>query len=261
MPPRTTPPDFDAEPLHHRHPHHAHVSGYSPSSAPPSHRSTFPVSLVARAVLLVSAIVLTGCPDNEREMEAVREAARIAEEARHEQAEQTRTFAELESTLSQERQSIDQERAQAAERHDQAAQSRERAIQAHREVNEAAARDRFFGQALLACGPILLVAVAIWAALRLAQFSYAGSSESDSAIAEVLLLESHLKTTWYDPGMAARLVTESRLGLPDGTNSGDAGDPEDDAPDTQEGSQDAHAQDHEGRQDDTPEDPNEPRPF
>lgn len=227
MPPRTTHPDFDAEPLHHRHPHHAHVPGHPRSSASPSHRSSFSVSLVARALLFVSAIVLTGCPDNEGEMEAVREAARIAEQARHEQAEQTRTFAELEATLSKERQSIDQERAQAAERHDQAAQSRERAIQAQRQVNEAAARDRFFGQALLAAAPILLVAVAIWSALRLAQFSYAGSSESDTAIAEVLLLESHLKPTFYDPGLAARLVASARLGLPGTTNPDNAGEPED----------------------------------
>ncbi len=234
MQPSPTRLTIDAEPLHHRHPHHAHISGHPRSSAPPSHRSTFPVSLVARALLLVSAIVLTGCPDNEREMQAVREAARIAENARHEQAEQTRTFAELETKFSKERQSIDQERAQAAERHDEAAQSRERAIQAQRAVNEAAARDRFLGQALLAAAPILLVAVAIWAALRLAQFSYAGSSESDTAIAEVLLLESHLKPTFYDPGLAARLVASARLGLPGPANLDDAGEHEDDEPGSQE---------------------------
>ncbi len=187
-------------------------------------------------------------------MQAVRETARIADSARQEQAEQTRTFAELETTLSKERQSIDQERAQAAERHDQAAQSRERAIQAQREVNEAAARDRFFGQALLACGPILLVAVALWTALRLAQQCFAGSPDSDSAIAEVLLLESHLKTTWYDPGLAARLVAESRRGLP--YEESDEGDGEPDTSESEEG-----PDENEDDNDDTPEDPNEPRPF
>ncbi len=192
-------------------------------------------------------------------MQAVREAARIADQARHEQAEQTRTFAELETTLSKERQSIDQERAQAAERHDQAAQSRERAIQAQRQVNEAAARDRFFGQALLAAAPILLVAVAIWAALRLAQFSYTGSQESDSAIAEVLLLESHLKPTFYDPGLAARLVASARLGLPDATNPDDAGKPEDGTPRSHE----EDPQGHEGESIDIKDgqDRQKPMPF
>jgi hypothetical protein len=193
----------------------------------------------------VSVLVLTGCVENEREIQAVREAARIAEEARHEQAEQTRSFAELETTLSQERQSIDRERAQAAERHDEADKSREEAIQAQRAVNEAAARDKFLGQALLACAPILLVAVALWAALRLAQRSFEGASESDNAIAEVLLLEAHLKPTWYDPGLATRLTGASRLSLPDGTNLGDAGSPEDEVPGTAQEDQGASIR-HEG---------------
>jgi hypothetical protein len=199
----------------------------------------------------VPALVLAGCVENEREIQAVRQAARIAEEARHEQAEQTRSFAELETTLSQERQSIDRERAQAAERHDEADKSRETAIQTQRAVNEAAARDKLLGQALLACAPILLVAVALWAALRLAQRSFEGAPDSDSAIAEVLLLEAHLKPTWYDPGLAKRLIGSARLGLPDGTNPGDAYSTDDEAPDTPDESQGAGSQDEGPPEDDS----------
>jgi hypothetical protein len=175
--------------------------------------------------------MLTGCVENEREIQAVREAARIADAARQEQAEQTRSFAELETTLSQERQSIDRERAQASERHNEADKSREKAIQAQREVNEAAARDKFLGQAILAGAPILLVAVALWVALRLAQRSFEPAPDCDGAIAEILLLETHIKPTWYDPGLAARLTGVSRLGLPDGATSEASDSPDDDAPD------------------------------
>ena len=118
-----------------------------------------PVRFVAEHIwLLLLAVTLgcfTGCDKDE--LKALREANRIAEDARRDQAEQTRSFAELEATLSQERQNIDRERAQAAQRHDEAARSREQAIQAQREANEAAARDKFLGQALLACAPLLTV--------------------------------------------------------------------------------------------------------
>jgi hypothetical protein len=175
-----------------------------------------PLASVLPCLLIAAGIFLSGCASTEGELAAVREASRIAEEARRDQADQTRSFAELEATLSQERQNIDRERAQAAQWHDEAARSRERAIQAHREANEAAARDRFFGQALLACAPLITVAAALLAALRLAQKCYEADPEGDSLIAETLLLEAHIKPVVYDPGLAGRLLGRSRLGLPMG---------------------------------------------
>ncbi len=190
----------------------------TPSPARPIFAAEKPAALtsVLPCLLITAGIFLSGCASTEGELAAVREASRIAEEARRDQADQTRSFAELEATLSQERQNIDRERAQAAQWHDEAARSRERAIQAHREANEAAARDKFFGQALLACAPLFTVAAALLAALRLAQKCYEADPESDSLIAETLLLEAHIKPVVYDPGLPTRLLGRSRLGLPMG---------------------------------------------
>lgn len=191
---------------------------FAAEEKPAQPASTLPFLLIA------AGIFLSGCGTNEGELAAVREASRIAEEARRDQADQTRSFAELEATLSQERQNIDRERAQAAQWHDEAARSRERAVQAHREANEAAAQDRFLGQALLACAPLITVAAALLAALRLAQKCYEADPEGDSLIAETLLLEAHIKPVVYDPGLAGRMVRASRLGLPLGP-AGEGEDP------------------------------------
>lgn len=210
-------------------------------------------------LLVAAGVFLSGCGSNDGELAAIREASRIAEDARRDQAEQTRSFAELEATLSQERQNIDRERAQAAQRHDEAARSRERAIQAQREANEAAARDKFLGQALLACAPLLTVAAALLTALRFAQKCYEADPESDSLIAETLLLEAHIKPVKYDPGLAARLVRSSRLGLP----MGPASDGENPALPSDQPDEDPAAG-FDRRQDDFSEDPDEDpasRPF
>jgi hypothetical protein len=218
-----------------------------------------PRASVLPSLLIAAGIFLSGCASNEGELAAVREASRIAEEARRDQADQTRSFAELEATLSEERQNIDRERAQAAQWHDEAARSRERAIQAQREANEAAARDKFFGQALLACAPLITVAAALLAALRLAQKCYEADPEGDSLIAETLLLEAHIKPVKYDPGLAARLVRASRLGLP----MGPASEGENPALPSDQPDEDPAAG-FDRRQDDFPEDPDEDqtsRPF
>ena len=233
----------------------------TPSPGLPSFAAKKPTcSSTSFSHLLVAAgVFLSGCGSNDGELAAIRETSRIAEDARRDQAEQTRSFAELEATLSQERKNIDRERAQAAQWHDEAARSRERAIQAQREANEAAARDKFLGQALLACAPLLTVAAALLTALRFAQKCYEADPESDSLIAETLLLEAHIKPVKYDPGLAARLVRSSRLGLP----MGPASDGENPALPSDQPDEDPAAG-FDRRQDDFPEDPDgDPasRPF
>ena len=127
-----------------------------------------PVRFVADNIWLLLLAVLLGCFTgcDKDELKALREANRIAEDARREQAEQNTVFAELETTLSQERQSIDRERALAAERHDDAAKERAEVLVDRRKDLEAARREHAIAQVLLVLAPLGIVGIVVWAVVR-----------------------------------------------------------------------------------------------
>lgn len=164
-----------------------------------------PVRFVAEHIwLLLLAVILgcfTGCDRDE--LKALREANRIAEDARREQAEQNTVFAELETTLSQERQNIDRERALAAERHDDAAKERAEVLVDRRKDLEAARREHAVAQVLLVLAPLGVVGIVVWAVIRGVRLMMRPRPE-DSALVEYMLAQPHVKTFYCDPHLLER---------------------------------------------------------
>lgn len=164
-----------------------------------------PVRFVAENIWLLLLAVLLGCFTgcDKDELKALREANRIAEEARREQAEQNTVFAELETTLSQERQSIDRERALAAERHDDAAKERAEVLVDRRKDLEAARREHAIAQVLLVLAPLGVVGIVVWAVIRGVRLMMRPRPE-DSALVEYMLAQPQVKTFYYDPNLLER---------------------------------------------------------
>jgi hypothetical protein len=164
-----------------------------------------PVRFVAKHIWLVLLAVLLGCFTgcDKDELKALREANRIAEEARREQAHQNVTFAALETTLSEERQAIDRERAQAAERHDEAAKERIEVLADRRKDLEAARRDSAAANALLAIAPLGVVGLVVWAVLRAVRLMVRPRPE-DSTLVDYLLAQPQVKTVYWDPHLLER---------------------------------------------------------
>ena len=164
-----------------------------------------PVRFVAENIWLLLLAVLLGCFTgcDRDELKALREANRIAEEARREQAEQNTVFAELEATLSQERQSIDRERALAAERHDDAAKERAEVLVDRRKDLEAARREHAVAQVLLVLATLGVVGIIAWAVIRGVRLMMRPRPE-DSALVEYMLTQPQVKTFYYDPHLLER---------------------------------------------------------
>jgi hypothetical protein len=149
---------------------------------------------------MLSAVL--GCSD--AELNGLREANRIAEEARREQSEQNTVFAELETTLSQERQAIDRERAQAAERHDEAAKERIEVLADRRKDLEAARRENAIANALVAVAPLGIVGIVVWAVMRAVRLMMRPRPE-DTTLVEYLLEQPQVKTVRWDPELLERV--------------------------------------------------------
>lgn len=164
-----------------------------------------PVRFVAEHIWLLLLAVLLGCFTgcDKDELKALREANRIAEDARREQAEQNTVFAELETTLSQERQNIDRERALAAERHDNAAKERAEVLVDRRKDLEAARREHAVAQVLLGLAPLGVVGIVVWAVIRGIRLMMRPRPE-DSALVEYMLTQPQVKTFYYDPHLLER---------------------------------------------------------
>jgi hypothetical protein len=164
-----------------------------------------PVRFVAEHIWLLLLAVLLGCFTgcNKDELKALREANRIAEDARREQAEQNTVFAELETTLSQERQSIDRERALAAERHDDAARERAEVLVDRRKDIEAARREHAIAQVLLVLAPLGVVGIVVWAVIRGVRLMMRPRPE-DGLLTEYLLTQPNVKSVYWDPGLLER---------------------------------------------------------
>jgi hypothetical protein len=161
-----------------------------------------PVRFVADPLRLVLLAVLLGCFTgcDKDELKALREANRIAEEARQEQAGQNTVFAELETTLSQERQSIDRERALAAERHDEAAKERIEVLAERRKDLEAARRDSAIANALIAVAPLGVVGIVVWAVMRAVRLMMRPRLE-DATLVDYLLGHPQIYSVRHDPGL------------------------------------------------------------
>jgi hypothetical protein len=153
-------------------------------------------------LLALTLVCFTGCDKDE--LKALREANRIAEEARREQALQNVTFAALESTLSEERQAIDRERAQAAERHDEAAKERIEVLADRRKDLEAARRENAIANVIVAVAPLGIVGIVVWAVMRAVRLMMRPRPE-DSTIVEYMLSPPHLKSVYWDPGLLERV--------------------------------------------------------
>ena len=154
--------------------------------------------------LLLLAVTLgcfTGCSNSE--LKALREANRIAEDARREQAGQNTVFAELETTLSEERQSIDRERALAAERHDDAAKERAEVLVDRRKDLESARRENAIANTLMVLAPLGVVGVVVWAVLRAVKLMMRPRTE-DGVLSEYLLTQPNVKSVYWDPGLLER---------------------------------------------------------
>jgi hypothetical protein len=164
-----------------------------------------PVRFVADPLWLVLLAVLLGCFTgcDKDELKALREANRIAEEARREQAQQNTVFATLETTLSEERQAIDRERMQAAERHDEAAKERIEVLADRRKELEAARRENAIANTLVAIAPLGIVGIVVWAVMRAVRLMMRPRPE-DSTLVEYLLTQPQLKSVYWDPGLLER---------------------------------------------------------
>jgi hypothetical protein len=164
-----------------------------------------PVRFIAEDIWLLLLAVLLGCfaGCDKDELKALREANRIAEDARREQAEQNTVFAELETTLSQERQNIDRERALAAERHDDAAKERAEVLVDRRKDLEAARREHAIAQVLLVLAPLGVVGIVVWAVIRGVKLMMRPRPE-DSALVEYMLAQPQVKTFYYDRHLLER---------------------------------------------------------
>lgn len=164
-----------------------------------------PVRFVAEHIWLLMLAVLLGCFTgcSKDELKALREANRIAEEARREQAGQNTVFAELETTLSQERQHIDRERALAAERHELAAKERAEVLVDRRKDLEAARRENAIAQVLLVLAPLGVVGIVVWAVIRGVRLMMRPRPE-DGLLAEYLLVQPNVKPVYWDPGLLER---------------------------------------------------------
>lgn len=187
-------------------------------------------------IVAIVAVCSSGC--SKGELRGLREAKRIAEEARQEQAEQNTIFAELEATLSEERQAVDRERALAAERHDTAAKERSDVLIERRREIAAARRDSALAQALIALAPLGIVGVVVWAVIRAVRLMLRPRPE-DTTVAEYLLGELEFFRQKREPSHsdpADRLYRKPTRDVPDelalagqgtsrGTDSGDAGEP------------------------------------
>mgnify|MGYP006271431627 CR=1 FL=1 len=160
-----------------------------------------PSRFVAELSLLLVLSAVLGCSD--AELNGLREANRIAEEARREQAQQNTVFAELETTLSDERQAIDRERAQAAERHDNAAKERAEVLVDRRKDLEAARRDSAIANVLVAAAPLGIVGIVVWAVIRAVRLMMRPRPE-DSAVVEYLLSQPQVKSVYWDPHLLER---------------------------------------------------------
>lgn len=162
-----------------------------------------PVRFVAEHIWLLLLAVLLGCFTgcDKDELKALREANRIAEEARREQAEQNTVFAELETTLSEERQNIDRERALAAERHDDAARERAEVLVDRRKDIEAARRENAIANTLMVLAPLVVVGIVVWAVIRAVKLMMRPRPE-DGVLTDYLLIQP--KSVYWDPGLLER---------------------------------------------------------
>ena len=146
-----------------------------------------PAAEIIYALFAIATACFVGC--SKGELRGLREANRIAEEARREQAEQNTIFAELEATLSEERQAVDRERALAAERHDTAARERSDVLIERRRELADIRRDSALAQALLALAPLGIIGVVVWAVTRAVRLMLQPRPE-DTSVAEYLLGQS-----------------------------------------------------------------------
>jgi hypothetical protein len=163
------------------------------------------VRFVAEQIWLLLLAVLLGCFTgcDKDELKALRNANRIAEEARREQAEQNTVFAELETTLSVERQAIDRERVLAAERHDDAAKERAEVLVDRRKDLEAARRESAVANALMAVAPLGTVGIVVWAVIRAVRLMMRPRPE-DATLVDYLLGYPQIYSVRHDPGLLER---------------------------------------------------------